>query len=357
MTPALKQSPINQETITPKSNSLPEVHLPNNETTTPSVENPIINQETVTPKSDTVADVPSVHQVPNKNNSSSTPKITSHSKPPTAPFSFINLLRKAVDFFSNNNLPIAKKEEHDNRRSRAPDAFLPEGSSGSSASAAAPPSASPKGRSPVLFPDIISSKSQTDNNINRETDLSVPDSWSSITELINESYSTNNSLNAKSEKNKNIDRVITKSNNIFSIEKRHELSSSNTPKINQNNDRINILNKKKDALISNNLNIYQIQLKTNKSNYSRYQYQPLNSNITSSEKTSKTLSGKPSIQEVNNFTLSLKEETPAENKTLNNDTETTTNETEVLDILAGEIYNLLQQRLELERERQGKYYI
>ena len=41
----------------------------------------------------------------------------------------------------------------------------------------------------------------------------------------------------------------------------------------------------------------------------------------------------------------------------NKETEATSNEeNELLDILAGEIYNLLQQRIEIERERQGKYY-
>ena len=319
--PSSRENPIIHQEIV-NSDPVSNVHLPNNDTITHSVENPIIAQETAPPKLDTVADVSYVHQVPNKNHSNSTPENTFHSKL-TAPFSFMDLSRKVVDVPSNNNLSIIEKEEHNIMEL------------------------------PIPFSDIISSKSQRENTINRETKLSVPDSWSSISELINESSSKNNLLNAKSENNKNREQVIPSSNNIFSNKKRNNLSLSNAPKINQAHDHINILNKKKDTLVSNDSNTYKVQLTTDKSNYSGYQYQPLNSNITFPEKIS---SDKPSIQEVNNSTLSLKEEIPTEDETLDNDTEATNNESELLDILAGEIYNLLQQRLEIERERQGKYY-
>ena len=39
-----------------------------------------------------------------------------------------------------------------------------------------------------------------------------------------------------------------------------------------------------------------------------------------------------------------------------NESATNEHDDEALEALAGEIYNLLQQRLEIERERQGKYY-
>ena len=63
------------------------------------------------------------------------------------------------------------------------------------------------------------------------------------------------------------------------------------------------------------------------------------------------------IKENDNSNLSRQEEVSVEPEGENNATEVTSNEeTELLDILAGEIYNLLQQRIEIERERQGKYY-
>ena len=65
----------------------------------------------------------------------------------------------------------------------------------------------------------------------------------------------------------------------------------------------------------------------------------------------------PLIKENDNSNLSRQEEVSVEPEGENNATEVTSNEeTELLDILAGEIYNLLQQRIEIERERQGKYY-
>ncbi len=326
ITSLVEKPTLNQETITPQSESLSDVHLPNNHTITSSVDKSILSQETITPQSDNVAQVPSIHQVSNKNNSISTPEITSHSKP-SKPFSLINLLRKAVDFFSPKNISVAEKEEDRNKRS------------------------------PVFSPDIISSQSQTSSNPNTDEKLSVPDTWSSIAELINEPSPTNNTLNTKSE-NKSIEKNKINLENISSIQQIQNKSEPSLSKMLQNppnNYYVQSLpTHNKNIDINHNNQVYKVQLSPENTIQSRYQYQSLTSKIILPEKAS---SDKLSIQEVDNSTLSRKEETPAEPETLSNDTERTDNASELLETLAGEIYNLLQQRLEIERERQGKYYL
>ena len=237
----------------------------------------------------------------------------------------INILRKALNFFSPKNISLVEKEERDNTPS------------------------------PVLSsPDIISSKSQTSNNPNSDEKLSVPDSWSSIAELINEPSPTNNTVNTKSE-NKSLEKNKINLEDISSIEQipnKSQLSLNKMlPNPVKNYPIQSLQTETKNSDINQNNEVYKLQLSPENTIQSGYQYQSLNSNIISPEKIS---SDKPSIQE--NSTLSLKEEITAEDENLSNDTEATTEESELLEILAGEIYNLLQQRLEIERERQGKYY-
>ena len=83
-----------------------------------------------------------------------------------------------------------------------------------------------------------------------------------------------------------------------------------------------------------------------------YQYPSLNSNTINSKP---ILPDSSNIQENNNSDLSLKEEIPDNMESKSNEIEDDT-ANELLDILAEEIYRLLQQRLEIEKERQGKYY-
>ena len=60
-------------------------------------------------------------------------------------------------------------------------------------------------------------------------------------------------------------------------------------------------------------------------------------------------------REKNNSNVSSKEDN-LESEFYNNEPENSKEENESLEILAGEIYNSIQQRIEIERERQGNYY-
>ena len=104
--------------------------------------------------------------------------------------------------------------------------------------------------------------------------------------------------------------------------------------------------------IENDNSIEQFKIISENTMGTGYQYPFLNSNTISSKP---ILPDSSNIQENNNSDLSLKEEIPDNMESESNEIEDDT-ANELLDILAEEIYRLLQQRIEIEKERQGNYY-
>ena len=336
---SIQSSSINQETVTPQldhvsdisPSNTQEVTAVNPETVSPKLDNNVSdasvsnsevvndsNQQRINPKLNSIYDLPSLDQVGNKNNSS----YKSKNGNPIAPFSFIQLSPKAVHILDNNNHLVEKKQEYNFEHSLT--------------------------KTNITSTDVITSKPETNNNFGQNIEPSVPDSWSNISELLN------NSSEKTSNSSFNIDNK--------QINPKNESNINNSNKLNKsiyNNEEIDLINIPKNNNFNNdNLDFNQLQLKVDRSNNSGYQYQSINHKSDPPEKPSSNI---PAIIQTDDYSLSPKSEISVEPENLNNqepekEGENTSNETELLDILAAEIYNLLQQRIENERERQGQYY-
>ena len=336
--PSETKSTINREIITPKLNSVIEGF--EIDKITPSQVKPTINRQ-IAPQSNTLGEL-SDSERNTANNSeqttskskvvtgiSSTPNIVANSSS-VRPFSVSNLLRKALNFFSLNNIFVAKKEE-------TPKSSL------TSSEENSPPSSSDRSlesnlsqRRSLISPKENSPPSPKNQEFS-EPNSSVPDTWSSISELINEPSPSDRS----SENTTAIDKSNTEniSPNKQIQNKPNNSYSQTIPTQNKNSDR--------------NLDrqVYKLQLLPEDTMEPQYQ-RPSNSYLT----TSKRANESSFVGEIARSTISPKEDIPVETVTLNEELEVSDDESELLETLAEEIYGLLQQRIEIERERQGKYY-
>ncbi len=200
-------------------------------------------------------------------------------------------------------------------------------------------------------------KVYNNNNLNKNEHYSVPDSWSNIAELIDNSSPSNNTINPQLEPKPTVineNKFDTFSSIKQTISNREIFLNKKFKSLAQKNYVQPSLNPASNIEVNHSEPEYRIQLLPQKTIGEGYQYQSLNHNKISRKE---ILNNQPLIKENDNSNLSRKEEVSVEPEGEIRETEATSHEeTELLDILAGEIYNLLQQRIEIERERQGKYY-
>ncbi len=385
ITPSIQPSLISQEVIAPQSDNVSDVNSAKPDNITAAIDKPIINRENITPKSDNITDI-SATNLESNNDSISTPEITPQSKKVKS-FSLINILRKAIAFFSPSKKSVSEKEESINMRSplASPELIYPKSQTSKNindeltipnrwsniAELIARPSPANNTLNTKLDDESLSDEQINSENVsdvpqilNKNNKLTVPARWSSIAELINEPLATNERVNAKSNDEYIEDNQIS-SENISGVQQSLNNSESSISSILQKIPKNFPIQSSKSQVQNLDIyredRVYKVQLSPENNTRSRYEYQSLNSKIALPEKTS---FDQPYIQKNNNYTLSRTEEVGAEvktetenNKTTeNSETKATENENELLEVLAGEIYHLLQQRLEIEKERQGNYY-
>ena len=360
--PKLDLVTSDREAIASRQNKLLNDLFPSNKVITPSIEHPVINQETISPKLNNLLGLSSIqnqnYAVKNKFNfvnnkiaysnfNSIARKIispveikhnegykqdktveTANIDRPVDSFSFVNLSPTySVDISENNSAAQNKESIAENK--------------------------------PLQSTDVSLSNSQKNDSIVRKKESSIPDRWSNISELIDESTSNDNKLSTKLENNINPDRKSVPKKNS-SIDKSYGMTSLRQNNLSFNkhlkteqskyHNHISFPSVQKRESIGYEPNTEKIRLATDnsKSSADRYQISNYQTNLVE-----KILTKKPLVEESSDLNSSLTQDILPENQ----HTQTKENEEENIEILAEEIYYLLQQRLEIERERQGQYYI
>ena len=177
----------------------------------------------------------------------------------------------------------------------------------------------------------LAQRSNTENNRDNYSDLhrdrdsyAIPNSWSSLNDLVSQS-SIDQKVRTKS--------IKTKVNN-----------NHNQINLKQNKNKSHNLLAKDDRVSRDNS--ATVRLSVERSSDSGYQYQTINPQIARSH------GPPPLLPKVEN----IEPLQPEINTTDNQNDIDSDDEEEQLDILATEIYDLLQHRLTIERERFGQYY-
>lgn len=353
-------------TIASKPNKILSDLFPSNKIITPAIEHPIINQELFSPKSNNYLGLSSMQ---NQNYAPEKKLYSVDYKIAASNFNTIN----------NNIILPLKIENNDrskqNKTSETPGSNRPVDSFSSldlsptysvdtsKNNLAAENKENFAENHPLPSTDVSLSNSQTSDRVVHKKASSIPDRWSNISELISESASNDNKLSTKlvnninpdqknvSEKNSSID----KPDSTTSLRQTDNLSFNKDLQTERSKYHISFPRLQKRESTGYERSVEKIQLATDnfKTSADRYQISKYQTNLVE-----KTLAEKPLVKESSDLSLSLRQDISLENQTLNEHTKTEEDEKEEerIDILAEEIYYLLQQRLERERERQGQYY-